>query len=499
MSSLRLILPADTEFLDGLRFLCGDGLLADLKRQLVPIALDVIRNSLVGHTHPLQTLQSLGDMHWQDLVENPHTPSAVNRLLDGVELHPRLQRVIETLRQPAVMRRMRVEWLHEMTVGRFEHSIPFLHQEEELLKSWEQFCGELRESSINPFEAADQEAQRYLSSCGDKLSDSARRLFRLSFMAACRKLFVYFSGAKETWAGSYTLHDFKLSGSLADQLGPAARDVHVRGQHLALRFGRVDHVFYLKPTLEQMQLHLDCIRDSELTTAVQRKLCPFFSLDGEELNFLAEVFYCIYLPSRLRELHHPPEAVIDEKFLEDSGMKKEFFWRFHFLPLSAEVVAMLSEKMEGLPPLRALLHHARTESGLVRQRLYRGILDPMLTDVTQKTLLSLCRQWNPLLRTEEGATLLLMSYVEGKASRLSGDDPKAALLREWVILDELLKILDRNTRSWQEAFANDGFVVDRGRAYFITVLDKAIEEGDSEETRRTRYRDSRRVACVVVE
>ena len=106
---------------------------------------------------------------------------------------------------------------------------------------------------------------------------------------------------------------------------------------------------------------------------------------------------------------------------------------------------------------------------------------------------------NPLLRTEEGATLLLMSYVEGKASRLSGDDPKAALLRERVILEELLKILDRNTRSWQEAFAKDGFVVDRGRAYFITVLDKAIEEGDSEEMRRTRYRDSRRVACVVVE
>lgn len=318
-------------------------------------------------------------------------------------------------------------------------------------------------------------------------------------MAACRKLFVYFSGAKETWAGSYTLHSFKLSASLADQSEPAARNAHERGEHLSLRFGQVDHVFYLKPTLEQMQLYLDCIRDSKLTTAVQRKLCPFISLDSEELNFLAEVFYRIYLPSRLRELHHPPEVVIDEKFLEDSGMKNEFFWRFRFLSLSAEVVAMLSEKMEELPPLRAFLHHPRTESGLVRQRLYRGILDPMLTDVTQKTLLSLCRQWNPLLRTEEGATLSLMSYVEGKASRLSGDEPKAALLRERVILDELLKILDRNTRSWQEAFAKDGFVVDRGRAYFITVLDKAIEEGDSEETRRTRYRDSRRVACVVVE
>lgn len=499
MSSLRLILPADTEFLDGLRFLCGDGLLADIKRQLVPLALDVIRNSLLGHTHPLETLQSLGDMHWQDLVENPHTPSAVNRLLDDVELHPRLQRVVEMLRRPAVMQRMRIEWLHEMTVGRFEHSTPFLHKEEELLKSWEQFCGELRESSINPFEAADQEAQRYLSSREDKLSDSARRLYRLSFLAACRKLFVYFSGAKETWAGSYTLHSFKPSAPLASQMGHAAKDGQSGGGHLSLRFGQVDHVFYLKPSLEQLQLYLDCIKDPELSSALQRKLCPFICADSEETNFLAEVFYRIYLPDRLREIHHPREVVIDEKFLQDSGMKKEFFWRFRFLSLSAEVVGMLSEKLEELPRLRAFLHHARTESGLVRQRLHRGILDPMLADVTQKTLLSLCRQWNPLLRTEEGATLLLMSYVEGKASRLSGDDPKAALLRERVILDELLKILDRNTRSWQEAFAKDGFVADRGRAYFITVLDKAIEEGDSEETRRTRYRDSRRVACVVVE
>jgi hypothetical protein len=499
MSSPRLILAVDTEFFDGLRFLCGDGLLADVKRQLVPVALDLIRSSLLLQTHPLEALQSLGDMHWEDLVENPHTSSVINRLLDEIELHPRLQGVVGALRQPLVMQRMRIEWLHEMTVGRFEHSIPFLHKEEELLKGWEQFCRELRESSINPFDAADQEAQQFLSSHGDNLSDSARRLYRLSFLATCRKLFVYFSGAKETWAGSYTFHSFKLSGSLADQLGRAARDAQVRGGHLSLRFGQVDHVFYLKPTLEQLQLYLECIRHPELTAVVQRKLCPFVSRHSDELNFLAEVFYRIYLPGRLREIHHPPQVGMDETFLQESGMKRDFFWRFRFLALGPEMVGFLSEKMEGLPRLRAFLHHARTESGLVRQRLYRGILDPMLTDVAQKTLYSLCRQWNPLLRTEGGATLLLMNYVEGKASCLSGDDPKATLLRERVILEELLKILDRNTQSWQEALAKDAFMVDRARTYFMTVLDKAIEECGSEETRCTRYRDSRRVACVVVE
>ena len=98
--SQRLILPVKTEFLDGLRFLCGGGLLAEIKQQLVPVALDLIRISLLGNTHPLETLRGLADLHWEGLLENPHTHSAVNRLLDQVEVHPRLQGVVETLRRP---------------------------------------------------------------------------------------------------------------------------------------------------------------------------------------------------------------------------------------------------------------------------------------------------------------------------------------------------------------------------------------------------------------
>lgn len=497
-SSSSLILPKDTEFLDGLNFLCGEGPLADIKRQLVPIALDVIRDSIVGHIHPFERLQNLADMHWQDLVENPRTSSALNQLLDAVELHPRLQSVIDTLHHSAVMQRLRIEWLYEMTVGRFEHSSTFLYSEEDLLKGWEQFCGELRESSINPFEAADQEAQSHLSSHGDRLSDAAQRLYRLSFLAACRKLFVYFSGAKETWAGSYTLHSFKLSGALADQMGHAGHDAQRRGEQVSLRFGRVDHVFYLKPTLEQLQLYRDCIKDPELTTSVQRKLCPFICANSEELNFQAELFYRIYLPGCLRGMHNLSQGETNKSFLRESGMKIEFFRRFRFLPLNADTVARLSDKIAELPRLHGFLHRPRTESGLVRQRLCRGILEPMLTDVVQKIVLSLSRQWNPLLRTEEGAALLLMNYVEGKVARVVGDDPKAASLRERVTFDELVKILDRNTQSWQDAFAKDGFMVDRPRNYFMTVLDKAIEESGSEEARRTRYQDLRRVACVVV-
>jgi hypothetical protein len=488
----------DTEFLDGLNFLCGEGPLADIKRQLVPIALDVVRDSFLGHIHPFEVLRSLADMRWQDLVENPDKPSALNQLLDAVELHPRLRGVVDTLNHPVVMQRLRLEWLHEMTLERFEHSIPFLHNEQELLKSWEQFCGELRESSVNPFEAAQKEVQHHLSPYGGRLSAPAQQVYRLSFLAACRKLFVYFSGAKETWAGSYTLHSFKLSGALADQIGHAGRDIQKRGEHVSLRFGRTDHVFYLKPTLEQLQLYLDCVRDQELTTAVQRKLCPFICQDSEELNFLVELFYRIYLPGCAREMHNLSQVETDESFLRESGVKKEFFRRFRFRPLNADILSMLADKIAELPRLRGFLHHPRTESALVRQRFYRGILEPMLTDVVQKILLSLSRQWNLLLRTEEGATLLLMNYVEGKVARVAGDDPKAALLRERVIFDELVRFLDRNTQSWQEAFAKDGFMVDRARNYFMTVLDKAIQEGGSEEARRIRYEDFRRVACVPV-
>lgn len=493
-SSPPLILPRNVEFLDGLSFLCGDGPLGEVKRQLVPVALDVIRDSLLGHFHPLETLQGLSDMHCHELFAISHTPSALNPLLDAVVLHPRLQGVVDALQHPAVMQRMRVEWLHEMTVGRIEHSIPFLHKEEELLKGWEQFCRELREASINPYEAADMEVQRHLSSRGCGLSDAAQRLYRLSFLAACRKLFVHFSGAKETWAGSYTLHSFKLSGTLAGQMGHADQETQRGGEHIMLRFGRVDHVFYLKPALEQLQLYLDCVKDRELTTSVQRKLCPFISADSKELNFLSELFHRIYLPACLRQMHNPLQVETDEAFLGESGMKKEFFRRFRFLPLNADVFSKLSERIEELPRLRAFLHHPRTESGLVRQRLFRGMLEPMLTHVVQKSLLSLSRQWNPLLRTEEGAALLLMNYIEGKVARVAGDDPKAASLRERVIFDELVKILDRNTQLWQAAFAKDGFIVDRPRNYFMTVLDKAIEEA-----RRTPRQGIRRVAWVAVE
>lgn len=498
-SSPPLILPTNVEFRSGLEFLYGDGPLADIKRQLVPVALEVFRDALVGHIHPFEGLQNLVGMHWQGVIGDPQTPSAVNRLLDAIELHPRLQGVVGVLCHPAVMQRMRVEWLHEMTTGRFEHSLPFLLNEDELLESWGQFCGGLRESSINPFEAAEKEALRRLSSRGGDLTVAAQRLHRLSFLAACRKLFVHFSGAKETWAGAYTFHAFKLSEALAEHPGQVARDDPRRGERLSLCFGRVEHVFYLKPTLEQLQLYLNCIIDPELTTQVQRKMCPFICADAEESNLLAELFYRIYLPGCSREIRQPAQVDMDEGFVQESRMKKEFFRRFRFLPLSADTVAPLSEEMEASPRLRAFLHHPRTESGLVRRRLCRGILEPMLADVVQKAAVALARQWNPLLRTEEGAALLLMDHVESKALRVAGDDPKSAALRERVIFDELLKILDRNTQSWQDAFSKDGFIVDRARNYFITILAKAIEGGNSEEARRARFQDYRRLACVVAE
>ncbi len=476
--SQRLILPVETEFLDGLRFLCGDGMLAEIKQQLIPVALDLIRVSLLGHTHPFETLRGLGDMHSVDLLEKPHPPSAMNHLLDQVEVHPRLQRVVETLRQPVVRQRLRVEWLYELTLGRFEGSVSYLHKEEELLEAWKEFCASLRDASVNPFEAADQAAKQFLSCRGSSLSEPAQRLYRLSFLAACRKLFAFFSGSKETWTGSYTFESFSLSGSLADHLGRAGEAAGLRDKRLSLRFGLVDHVFYLKPTLDQLNLYLECVKNADLTGAIQKKLCPFVSSAAEdvEANLMAEVFYRVYLPGRLGEMSRPPEPVVDEAFLRESGMKQEFFARLGFLPLSRETAAFLAERIERLPRLRAFLNHPRTESGLVRQRLYRGILEPALTDVVQKALDSLCRQWNPLLRTPEGATLSLMAYVEGKASRVSKSDPKAVVARDHVRLEELLRILMQNTQSWQQAMEQDSFVVDRARAYFITVLDKAIDE-----------------------
>lgn len=480
----KLILPADAEFLDGLRFLCGDGLLSETKQQLIPVALDLIRDSLVGGRHLFETLRLFGDLHWADLLRNPRTPSAINDILDQIEIHPRLRGVVETLRQPAVIQRLRAEWLYEMTLGRFENSVPYLHKEEILLRDWEQFCASLRDHSVNPFAAADQEAQRFLSAHGPSLSETARRLYRLSFLAACRKLFVLFSGAKETWSGPYTFESFQLTGALADHLGLAGEAVGVRDNGLLLRFGLVDHVFYLNPTLDQLNLYLESIRSPDLTGSIQQKLCPFVSPAAEDpkLNLMAELFYRIYAPGRLREMSQPPQSGLNEIFFRESGMKQDFFGRFGFLPLGVETVVFCSKTIEQLPRLRAFLSLPRTESSLVRQRLYRGILEPALGDVAQKVLDSLCRQWNPLLRTPEGATMSLSAYVEGKASRVSGNDPKTALVREQVRMEELLRFLMQNTQSWQMALKQDSFVVDRARNHFMTVLEKAIDESRSERT-----------------
>src|SRR5260370_180985 len=199
-----------------------------------------------------------GEQVGEWLSADPRRASVSNHLLDQVEAHPRLRGVVETLRQPVVMQRLRVEWLYELTVGRFENSVPYLHKEEELLKAWEQFCASLRDASVSPFEEANQEAQRFLASRGSSLSEPAQRLFRLSFLAACRKLFVFFSGAKETWAGSYTLESFKLSGSLADHVGQAVEAIGLRGNRISLRFGPGDHAYYLKPSLDQLNLYLEC-------------------------------------------------------------------------------------------------------------------------------------------------------------------------------------------------------------------------------------------------
>jgi len=92
-----------------------------------------------------------------------------------------------------------------------------------------------------------------------------------------------------------------------------------------------------------------------------------------------------------------------------------------------------------------------------------------------------------------------MAYVEGKASRVSKSDPKAVVARDHVRLEELLRILMQNTQSWQQAMKQDSFVVDRDRAYFMTVLDKAIDESRSEENPLARDRDSKPVAGAIVE
>jgi hypothetical protein len=497
-SAERLIVPVESEFIENLKALFGVGLFSELKQRLIPLALDILRISLLGHTHPFETLRGLSDHQWDDLLYNPYTPSLVTDMLDALEKHPKLQSLVQTLRTPEMMRRLQVEWLYEVTVGRFECTVPYLYREDKLLDSWSEFCGTLRDVSLHPYDFCKETAQQAAHLKGSGFSEPARRLFTLSHMAACRKLFVFFSGARETWVGSYTNEYFKLSGSDVDLISSLGQQT----ERLVLKFGLVDHVYYLKPSMEQLNRFKECVKQQVLVFEIQKKLCPFVSLAGTGLNFnlMAEVFYRVYQPQRIRELQLPVKAELDESFLHQCGLPKSLATQLGFLPLNPDVVEFFASKIEKLPRLGPFLRNPRTERGLLRQRLYRGVLDQLLTAVTQESLLSLCRQWNPQIRTPEGTVMPMISYVEANV-KTSKDSAVLGMehTRRRAIMEDLLQMLLQNTQGWQKAMQQDSFVTDQGRNYFMTILDKAIEEQGSEEMKQVRHRDAYRVVCVVVE
>jgi len=69
-SAERLIVPVESEFVENLKSLFGVGLFSELKQRLIPLALDILRLSLLGHTHPFETLRGLSDHQWDDLLDN---------------------------------------------------------------------------------------------------------------------------------------------------------------------------------------------------------------------------------------------------------------------------------------------------------------------------------------------------------------------------------------------------------------------------------------------
>ena len=471
------------------------GLFGELKNRLIPLALEVLKISLLGHTHPFETIRGLGDHQWEDLLDNPQTPSLVNTLLDDLEANPKMQPLLATLHHEDVIKRLRVEWLYEMTAGRFDKTVPYLYKEDELTRLWKEFCHELKDVSFKPYEYCEEMAQKAVNSRGAGFSESSKRLYVQSYLAVCRKLFVFFTGARETWIGSYSNESFKLTQQAADLISSRGQRV----ERLVLKFGLVDHVFYLTPLLEQLNRFKECIAQVDLIFDVQKKMCPFVALVGSGLNFnlMADVFYRVYQPQRVRELKSPETSTIPESFLQDVGLPKSLAVQLGFLPLSQEVVDYFEQKILNLPRLQPFLHNPRTQKGLIRQRLYKGVLDQLLTSVTQETLLALCWQWNPYIRTPEGTTVALMNYVENNVKLPKDAQNVSEPARRKAMLDDLLLLLLQNTQGWQKTMEKDSFVIDVGRNFFMTLLNKAIEEHGSDDMRRISYHDNARVVCVV--
>lgn len=249
---------------------------------------------------------------------------------------------------------------------------------------------------------------------------------------------------------------------------------------MALRFGLVDHVYYLEPTSEQLRIYAERVRKPGFILGIQQKLCPFIGATGGlDCNLMSELFYQVYQPQRLKELQNSPAFAADETFLARTGMSWELFGELGFIPMSEATASLLAAMIESLPRLNQFLWQPHTEAGLLRQRLHRGIFERILMDVVREVFLSLGRQWNPLLRTSEGCTVSLMEHVEARSLRIVPRDVQAGPWEEIVrrsMFEELLLVVTESVRHWQKLTQLDSFVVDRARVHFMTVLEKAMAE-----------------------
>lgn len=496
----EIVLPTEDEF--NLRALFGVEPYGTLKQQLILFALEILRTSLLDHVHPFETLQACTAIQWED--ENLQSPSPVHEALTALERDPQTRPLLDLLHEEAVRQRLRIEWLHEATLGRFERTVPYLHQEDRLIQDWQHACAQWKESSFNPYETAAQEAERVAQDQG--LAESTRRLFVLSFLAACRKLFVHLCGARETWVGSWSLEGFPLDPALAGLLGVDGTEDASKENRLVLRFGLVDHVYYVQPPLEKLTLFAESIRHTDLVSVIQRKLCPFTTDAGDARNadLWAKVFYSVYQLHRLREMKGASPPAPDPDFLAQTGLTHEQFDEYGFVPLDPETVGSFARLINALPDLRAFLFNPRTEASLIRHRLFKVILDPMLRQVVHATMLSLCRQWNPCVKTAGGEFKPMLQYVQERANEEVGmaQPSDAAAIqtetaRRIIVREELLRILEANTAQWQQAMTTDGYVVDPARDFFMTILDKAINETDG--IRWESCRNSQPIASAIIE
>lgn len=471
----RLLVDVPSWHLHNIQQLLGSKPGQDLRYQMLPLALDVIRHSLLGLRHPFETLQSLNDWCLDHFVQNPHMPREVDQLLQELIKYPNVQLLYQWLLQPDIARRLQLEWFYDMTIHRFMQVFPYLDREFGLQQTWATHLNKL--DLPQPVLPAIKEVCYTMSCRMDNLSEQSLRLYRLTFMGACRKLYIAMTNSREVWDSLYNVENIKVPTSLQAVLGH---------RYVKLKMGRVVSVNYAPLSSDKVAGYLEAIQHGPFMQDIMNRLCPFIhhTRSPISLNILASLYY-----TKLDK--HQVASETDENtwaWAKNQPVSLSWIQQMGFRAYSEAQWAQYTRILKSQKELQTFLEQSWVICGLARQRIYKGILEPLLNKLIEDLMFYLAGQWNPWLYMDGRASpIRLMEYLEEMAGKQAGS--------RTLMLDWLINYVMKNTEEWLQRLEHPQ-ILDPSGQYFMTVLNEAMKQLAPTSEHRLTYQDQHLVMCV---